>query len=86
MARTLGDGGWSWFGDPRAVFFAGLHRSTYVGWVSRAGEVVIASFDYRSRHVERFVLRRGLSVDDHNNSPGLLMCDDGGLTVPYTAP
>jgi hypothetical protein len=85
VARTLGDGGWSWFGDPRAVFFAGLHRRTYVGWVSRAGEVVVASFDHRSRHVERFVLRRGLSVDDHN-SPGLLMGDDGHLTVYYTAP
>ena len=41
--------------------------------------------DHRSRDVERFVLRRGLSVDDHN-SPGLLMGDDGRLTVYYTAP
>jgi len=85
VARALGDGGWSWFGDPRAVFFAGLHRRTYAGWVSRDGEVVVASFDHRSRHVERTVLRRGLSVDDHN-SPGLLMGDDGHLTVYYTAP
>ena len=69
MARTLGDGGWSWFGDPRAVHFAGRERKTYVGWVDREGAVVVASFDHRSRHVERTVLKRGLSVDDHN-SPG----------------
>ena len=39
----------------------------------------------RSRQLERFVLRRGLSVDDHN-SPGLLMGADGHLTVYYMGP
>ena len=81
----VGDGGWSWFGDPRAVFFAGRHRRTYVGWVSRDGRVMVASFDHGSRHIERFVLRRGVSVDDHH-SPGLLMRADGRLTVFYTGP
>jgi hypothetical protein len=85
VARALGDGGWSWFGDPRAVFHAGRHRRTYVGWVSRSGDVTVASFDHASRHLERFVLRAGLSVDDHN-SPGLLMGEDGHLTVYYTGP
>jgi len=46
---------------------------------------MIASFDHRSRHIERFVLRRGLSVDDHR-SPGLLMRKDGRLTVFYMGP
>ena len=85
MARALGDGGWSWFGDPRAVFHAGRHRRTYVGWVSRDGEITVASFDHATRHLERVVLRRGLSVDDHN-SPGLLMGADGHLTVYYMGP
>ncbi|MEA2193487.1 MAG: hypothetical protein QOI73_3608 [Solirubrobacteraceae bacterium] len=85
MARELGDGGWCWFGDPRAVHFKGRHRRTYVGWVSRDGEITVASFDHATRHVERFVLERGLSVDDHN-SPGLLMGADGVLTVFYMGP
>ncbi|CAN5476520.1 hypothetical protein BH20ACT17_BH20ACT17_02700 [soil metagenome] len=85
MSRVVGDGGWSWFGDPRAVYFAGRHRRTYIGWTSRDGEVMIASFDHRSRHIERFVLKRGLSVDDHR-SPGLLMRRDGRLTVFYMGP
>jgi hypothetical protein len=85
MARTIGDGGWSWFGDPRAVHFAGRRRKTYVGWVDRRGAVIVASFDHRSRHVERAVLKRGLSVDDHN-SPGLLIGPDAHLTVFYTGP
>lgn len=85
MARTLGNGGWSWFGDPRAVHFAGRRRRTYVGWVDREGAVVVASVDHRSRHVSHTVLRRGLSVDDHN-SPGLLIGPDAHLTVFYTGP
>jgi BNR repeat-containing family member len=85
VARTLGDGGWSWFGDPRAVYFAGRHRRTYVGWIDRGGDLTVASFDHRSRRVQRAVLRRGLSVDDHN-SPGLLMRADGHLTVFYMGP
>jgi BNR repeat-containing family member len=85
VAITLGDGGWSWFGDPRAVFHAGRHRRTYAGWVSREGDITVASFDHATRDVERAVLRRGLSVDDHN-SPGLLMGRDGHLTVFYNGP
>jgi len=85
VARALGDGGWSWFGDPRAIFHAGRYRRTYVGWVSRDGELTVASFDHVSRHVERFVLRSGLGVDDHG-SPGMLMGPDGLLTVYYGGP
>ncbi|HZC13091.1 MAG TPA: hypothetical protein VE270_03635, partial [Thermoleophilaceae bacterium] len=33
--RSLGDGAWSWFGDPRAVTLDGM---TYVGWVDREGD------------------------------------------------
>jgi len=85
VARELGDGGWCWFGDPRAIHFAGRHRRTYAGWVSRDGEILVASFDHRTRHLERHTLRRGLSVDDHN-SPGMLMGADGRLTVFYMGP
>ena len=85
MAITLGDGGWSWFGDPRAVFHLGEFRRTYAGWVSRDGDIAVASFDHGSRKVQRAVLRSGLSVDDHH-SPGLLMGVDGHLTVYYNGP
>ena len=82
MARRLGDGGWSWFADARAVFHIGAHRRTYIGWVSRTGEIVVASFDHGTRHVEKTVLKHGLTVDDHNN-PGLLVHDDGRISAFY---
>src|SRR3954447_22133508 len=84
MARTLGEGAWSWFADPRAGYFSGRHRRTSVGWIDRDGDVVVASFDHDSRTVERAVLRRDLGVDDHNN-PGLLVDRDGRVTAFYCA-
>jgi hypothetical protein len=82
VARTLGDGGWSWFADPRAVYFAGRHRRTYIGWIDRGGDVVVASFDHATQRTARAVLHRDLGIDDHNN-PGLLMRADGHLTAFY---
>ena len=80
----LGPGGWCWFSDPRAVYFAGLHRRTYAGWISRGGDLVVASFDHATRHVQRTVLHRDLGTDDHDN-PSLLMDADGRLTAFYSA-
>jgi hypothetical protein len=80
----LGPGGWCWFTDPRALYFAGRRRRTYVGWISRAGDLVVASFDHATRRVQRAVLHRDLGADDHNN-PSLLMGADGRLTVFYSA-
>ena len=36
-------GAWSWFGDPRSVYFDGAHRRTYTGWVSTSGSVQVAA-------------------------------------------
>jgi hypothetical protein len=46
--ELTGDGAWSWFGDPRAVFYAGERRCTYVGWVNSFGDVVIGQYDHET--------------------------------------
>jgi hypothetical protein len=46
---TVGDGGWSWFADPRAVHHHGRAHRTYFGWVDRAGSVRVAAYDHGSR-------------------------------------
>lgn len=83
-AVRLGPGGWCWFSDPRAVYLAGRHRRTYVGWISRGGDLVVASFDHATGQVRRAVLHRDLGTDDHDN-PSLLMGADGRLTAFYSA-
>jgi hypothetical protein len=80
--RRFGAGGWTWFSDPRAVYFEGRHRRTYFGWVNREGAIVVASYDHATRRLEKAVLQRGGRIDDHCN-PALLMRADGRLTAFY---
>ena len=68
----------------QAHLFAGRHRRTYTGWISRDGDLVVAAFDHATRRTQRAVLHRGLGTDDHN-TPSLLMGADGRLTAFYSA-
>ena len=81
--KTLGDGGWSWFADPRAVYHEGRFRRTYVGWVDRSGAARVASYDHDSGAFVEKVLRSDLGVDDHNN-PALLVRPDGRLQAFFS--
>jgi len=76
-------GAWCWFGDPRAVFHAGKHRRTYIGWVSRNGDILVGAFDPESRTLRTACLHAGLQRDDHCN-PSLLVRGDGRLLVFYS--
>jgi BNR repeat-containing family member len=73
-------GAWSWFGDPRSVFFEGAHRRTYTGWVSTNGSVQVASYDHDTGLRTITTLKARLQVDDHVN-PSLLVRPDGRLLV-----
>ena len=66
------DGAWTYFIEPRAVNYEGDHRRTYVGWIDSRGQVVVSSYDHRTRVRTRAVLRTGERVDDHNN-PSLIV-------------
>jgi hypothetical protein len=77
------DGAWCWFADPRAVYHAGTHRRTYLGWVTRRGDIVVAHHDHGSGKTESSVLHPGLDRDDHAN-PALLVREDGRIDAYYT--
>lgn len=65
-------GGWTWFTDPRAVYFGGR---TYFGYVNGSGDVAVRSWDHATRTVSsETVLHAALEVDDHDN-PSLLVRD-----------
>jgi len=80
---TLGDGAWSWFGDPRAVHFTGLHRRTYVGWTARNGDIEIAAYDHDSRVRTTARLGNEKPIDDHNN-PAIQILPDGRVRVYWS--
>jgi hypothetical protein len=77
-------GAWSWFGDPRAVYHAGAHRRTYVGWVNGAGSIQVASYDHDTGVRVITTLKANFQIDDHAN-PSLLVRPDGRLMVFWSA-
>ena len=77
-AVGLGRGAWSWFGDPRAVYSDG---AVYAGWISRAGNVRVAS--YRGGRVRAVTVKRGLGRDDHND-PSLIVHRDGRISAFFS--
>src|SRR5680860_522803 len=78
----FGDGGWSWFQDPRAVTYTGDQTRTYVGWVTPAGDVTVGSYDHGTGQNASSVLHAALQEDDHV-SPALHVRPDGRIVAFY---
>ncbi len=74
------DGAWCWFSDPRAVYFEGLHKRTYAGWVDRYGDIHIGYYDHETGVTDTRVIYDGLQVDDHDD-PSILFDEEGRLLV-----
>jgi hypothetical protein len=81
---TPGGGGWSWFGDPRAVFHAGAHRRSYIGWNDTDGSIQVASYDHDTGQQVIATLKARFQIDDHD-TPSILVRRDGRLMVFWSA-
>ena len=81
--HPIGDGAWSWFGDPRAVTYTGAHTRTYVGWVDLEGDIKVSSYDHVTGDRTTAVLQARLNKDDHAN-PSIQVRPDGRLVVYYS--
>ena len=78
------NGAWCWFSDPRAVYYEGLHRRTYAGWVDNFGDVHIGYYDHDSQQTTSRTIFNDLEVDDHNN-PSVLIDESGHLMVFFNS-
>jgi len=78
------DGAWCFFADPRAVYYEGEHRRTYVGWLTRAGDVMAGFLDHDTGEMRTCTVRERLEADDHAN-PSLLFLENGHLVIFYSA-
>jgi hypothetical protein len=76
--RILGQGGWSWFADPRALYYAGRQ---YAGWADRRGRVNVGQYNNGSARTVAVALFD--HVDDHDN-PSLSLRPDGRLMVFFS--
>jgi hypothetical protein len=77
-ATVLGPGGWSYFGDPRAVHAGG---KTFVGYTDLDGYARVAEIEGGRVIRQRRFGPRG-RVDDHRN-PSIYVQPDGRLTFFY---
>jgi len=82
-AVLVPDGAWCWFGGPRALFNAGEHRRTYVGFVTSIGDIALVQFDHDSREVASGVIKEQLQQDDRA-SPAIVARQDHRLMAFYS--
>ena len=80
----IGGGAWSWFGDPRAVYHAGAHRRSYIGWDATDGSIQVASYDHDTGQQVIATLKARFQIDDHDN-PSILVLPDARLMVFWSA-
>lgn len=73
------DGMWSWFTNPRAVYYNG---KTYTGTVDTAGDVSIYQFNHATYRMTTFPLRRALQEDDHDH-PSILIRDSDKRLITF---
>lgn len=81
FAPLTGDGAWTWFNDPRALFCHGL---LYFGYNRNAdGACVLSTCNTQTGVVSNLWASTELDVDDHF-LPGLLVKQDGTMLAIYT--
>ena len=83
------NGAWCWYEDERAIIDNGKLIVGSVADVSgtdgstRNGNIEVATYDYATGEVDRFVLHANLQADDHD-SPALLVRPDGRYLAMYS--
>jgi hypothetical protein len=74
------NGIWTWYGEPKAVYYEGKHKRTYMGWLSNTGVVAVGYYDHETGDTITHAIRTGYQTDDHA-APSLIMRPDGRLLV-----
>src|SRR5690242_10548349 len=77
---TVSGGGWSWFGDPRAI---AIGNDVYVGWITSQGNVEVGRISLQTGDMSQARLHETLPSDDHSN-PSLTTMPDGRLVAFYS--
>src|SRR4051812_46491827 len=77
---AVAGGGWSWFGDPRAIVRG---DSLFVGWITSHGNVEVGRMSLRTGGWAQARLRGPINIDDHSN-PSLVQTRDGRLIAFYS--
>jgi len=78
------DGAWCWFSDPRSVYIEGKQKQVITGWVSKEGNIIVASMNLETGKVFEKTLHSNFNKDDHAN-PSFLILPDKHLMIFYSS-
>ncbi|WP_352421797.1 BNR-4 repeat-containing protein [Proteiniphilum sp.] len=76
------DAAWCWFSDSRAVYYKGMKEAIYYGFINSKGDVMVKSFDLKTKEEITHTLHASLQIDDHN-VPTFLFLPDGKILTFY---
>jgi len=77
------NGAWTFFTDPRALYYKGQREKIYLAFITRQGTTRVWSYDYATEAVDTASLHVDLEQDDHD-VPALYMRKDGRITAFYS--
>jgi hypothetical protein len=83
-ATYLTKGIWTWFGDPKAVYYKGTYEKTYVSFfdiTTNPGNILISSYNHATKKIESFIVDSGFGYDDHNHPSILLRNTDHRILI-----
>jgi hypothetical protein len=75
------DAMWTWYAEPKAVYYEGLHKRTYAAWTMRSGTKQIGYYDHDTKDtVIKNLPTMPYGGDDHNH-PAIIMRPDGKILI-----
>lgn len=79
FASITNDGMWTWYGEPKAVYFEGTHRRTYMAWNKSTGDKGVGYYDHDTKETLSVIMpKMPYNGDDHDH-PSIIMRPDGKL-------
>ena len=81
FAALSKDAMYTWYAEPKAIYYEGVHKRTYMAWNSSTGTKGIAYYDHDTKDTVVTTLPKvPYGADDHNH-PAIIMRPDGKLMV-----
>ena len=81
FAAMSNDAMWTWYGEPKAVYFEGVHRRTYMAWNKSTGDKQVGYYDHDTKETLSVIMpKMPYNGDDHDH-PAIIMRPDGKLIL-----
>jgi hypothetical protein len=75
------DAMWTWYAEPKAVYYEGLHKRTYAAWTMRSGTKQIGYYDHDTKDTVILNLPTMPYGGDDHNHPAIIMRPDGRIMI-----